>query len=262
MIDSEEVCLKLNKIVNETESMINSLQDVNYFQKGFEAMKEKINKIIVIKQNISLVFYNKLLFKKEAFHVVVKAANCILMDTKENNRNIIVEINSILYSALWEPSIQITDLEKIRKNKKKFNDNDSVCGDFPISEGSLNINSNNSSHFIRNNFARQIAKIKDQNQFNPAQYKNEKVSLEDTIKSSVASDKTMDANKNFRFRGESTALKSDDSSDFSNEVVSNKEQESYTVFEIYEDKIISKTKFVSSSDKDEENLIFQYQINL
>lgn len=48
----------------------------------------------------------------------------------------------------------------------------------------------------------------------------------------------------------------------SSRLIDNNQDESYTVFEIYDDKIISKTKFFNSNDKKDENFIFQYQINL
>jgi hypothetical protein len=38
-------------MVSDTDLMITSLQEVKYFQKGFEMMKKKIDKIIVIKKN-------------------------------------------------------------------------------------------------------------------------------------------------------------------------------------------------------------------
>ena len=46
------------------------------------------------------------------------------------------------------------------------------------------------------------------------------------------------------------------------DTVNSTDRESYTVFEIYEDKIISKTNYFNSNDKKDENIIFQYQINL
>ena len=50
-INSKEICMKLNKMVSDTDLMITSLQEVKYFQKGFEMMKKKIDKIIVINKN-------------------------------------------------------------------------------------------------------------------------------------------------------------------------------------------------------------------
>ena len=47
-INSTEIWTKLNKIVNDTDLMITSIQEVKYFQKGSVIVKKKLHKIIVI----------------------------------------------------------------------------------------------------------------------------------------------------------------------------------------------------------------------
>jgi hypothetical protein len=61
---------------------------------------------------------------------------------------------------------------------------------------------------------------------------------------------------------ENTPANSEEKKTKITDTVNSTDRESYTVFEIYEDKIISKTNYFNSNDKKDENIIFQYQINL
>ena len=177
----------------------------------------------------------------------MKAANCLLDDTeyRNNKKSIISEINFALSSISMKQS-SLLCVPNHKPNIETIYDIDSIKSD-----SQFNQNTNNSTMFQLNDKPKSKSKIQPD--------------IIDSLQKLLKSKNS--ELRNFRNKcdlNEENCEQTTDNcfppSSDSSEAYDN--QDSYTVLEIYEDKIISKTKFSSSNDKKEESLIFHYQINL